>query len=122
MSSLDFVRTKEANIKTKYRVDGYIRRLQALLTSDSLYYNAIPPIINHICLCFYQYDHYLLRVILIGDSGVGKSCLLLRFADDTYTDSFICTIGVDFKIKTFDMNDKIVKLQIWDTAGPERFK
>lgn len=47
-----------------------------------------------------------------GDSGVGKSCLLLRFADDTYTESYISTIGVDFKIRTIELEGKTVKLQI----------
>jgi len=49
---------------------------------------------------------YLFKMLLIGDSGVGKSCLLLRFADDTYTDSYISTIGVDFKIKTLEVDGK----------------
>eukprot|EP01111_Echinosteliopsis_oligospora_P019422 TRINITY_DN9404_c0_g1_i1.p1 TRINITY_DN9404_c0_g1~~TRINITY_DN9404_c0_g1_i1.p1 ORF type:complete len:207 (-),score=38.99 TRINITY_DN9404_c0_g1_i1:106-726(-) len=68
-----------------------------------------------------EYD-YLFKLLLIGDSGVGKSCLLLRFADDTYTDSYISTIGVDFKIKTITLDNKVIKLQIWDTAGQERFR
>lgn len=67
------------------------------------------------------YD-YLFKLLLIGDSGVGKSSLLLRFSDDTYETTFNSTIGVDFKIKTVDLNDKVVKLQIWDTAGQERFR
>lgn len=68
-----------------------------------------------------EYD-YLFKLLLIGDSGVGKSCLLLRFADDTYTQSYISTIGVDFKIRTIELEGKTVKLQIWDTAGQERFR
>jgi len=68
-----------------------------------------------------DYD-YLFKLVLIGDSGVGKSCLLLRFADDNFTDSYISTIGVDFRFRTITVDKKIVKLQIWDTAGQERFR
>ncbi|KAL8160755.1 hypothetical protein V2J09_002292 [Rumex salicifolius] len=68
-----------------------------------------------------EYD-YLFKLLLIGDSAVGKSCLLLRFADDSYVDSYISTIGVDFKIRTVEQDGKTVKLQIWDTAGQERFR
>ena len=60
--------------------------------------------------------------MVIGDSGVGKSCLLIRFTEDTFSDSYITTIGVDFKIKTLEIDSKSCKLQIWDTAGQERFK
>ncbi len=63
-----------------------------------------------------EYD-YLFKVLLIGNSGVGKSSLLVRFADDVFTDNFMPTIGVDFKIKTLMVDNKSAKLQIWDTAG-----
>jgi len=53
---------------------------------------------------------------------VGKSCLLLRFSEDSFTSSFITTIGIDFKIKKVMIDGKLVKLQIWDTAGQERFR
>ncbi|MES1908492.1 MAG: Ras-related protein RABD2c [Cercozoa sp. M6MM] len=68
-----------------------------------------------------EYD-FLFKLLLIGDSGVGKSCILLRFADDTFSDSYISTIGVDFKIRTIELEGKTIKLQIWDTAGQERFR
>eukprot|EP00286_Rhodomonas_abbreviata_P012664 CAMPEP_0181323912 /NCGR_PEP_ID=MMETSP1101-20121128/20057_1 /TAXON_ID=46948 /ORGANISM="Rhodomonas abbreviata, Strain Caron Lab Isolate" /LENGTH=188 /DNA_ID=CAMNT_0023432009 /DNA_START=229 /DNA_END=792 /DNA_ORIENTATION=- len=68
-----------------------------------------------------NYD-YLVKLLLIGDSGVGKSCLLLRFSDDSFTTSFITTIGIDFKIRNIEQDGKRLKLQIWDTAGQERFR
>lgn len=98
-----------------------------------------------------KYD-YLIKLLIIGDSGnrflrwacfvvwsaisqfliylfphfvyvgVGKSCLLLRYSDDSFTSSFITTIGIDFKIKSILVDDSKVKLQIWDTAGQERFR
>ncbi|XP_059301943.1 GTP-binding protein YPTM2 [Lycium ferocissimum] len=70
----------------------------------------------------YLWIDYLFKLLLIGDSGVGKSCLLLRFADDSYLESYISTIGVDFKIRTVEQDGKTIKLQIWDTAGQERFR
>jgi Ras-related protein Rab-10 len=63
----------------------------------------------------------LFKLLLIGDSGVGKTCVLFRFSDDTFNTTFISTIGIDFKIKTVELQGKKIKLQIWDTAGQERF-
>lgn len=68
-----------------------------------------------------QFD-ILFKLLLVGDSGVGKSSLLIKFTDGVYSDNRSATIGVDFKIKTLNINGKIVKLQIWDTAGQERFR
>ncbi|GFQ05474.1 RAS-related protein rabd2c, partial [Phtheirospermum japonicum] len=65
---------------------------------------------------------YLFKLLLIGDSGVGKSCLLLRFADDSYLESYISTIGVDFLMLQKIRTGKTIKLQIWDTAGQVRFR
>jgi len=68
-------------------------------------------------------DPIVLKFLLVGDSGVGKSSLLLRYVEDTFSPSFISTIGIDFKIKTTKLlNGTPVKLQIWDTAGQERFR
>lgn len=55
-------------------------------------------------------------------SAVGKTCLLLRYANNSFSPTFITTIGIDFKIKTVPIEGKAIRLQIWDTAGQERFK
>lgn len=62
------------------------------------------------------------NIFLFCFQGVGKSSLLLRFADNTFNGSYITTIGVDFKIQTVEIDGERVKLQIWDTAGQERFR
>lgn len=69
-----------------------------------------------------SHHDYLVKLLIIGDSSVGKSCLLLRFCDDSFTPSFITTVGIDFKIRTIELDGEKVKLQIWDTAGQERFR
>mmetsp|Transcript_19784 Transcript_19784/g.58880 ORF Transcript_19784/g.58880 Transcript_19784/m.58880 type:complete len:204 (+) Transcript_19784:271-882(+) len=68
-----------------------------------------------------QYDMQI-KLLMIGDSAVGKTSLLLRYANDTFSSTFITTIGIDFKIKTISLGGKRVKLQIWDTAGQEQFR
>lgn len=65
---------------------------------------------------------YMLIAKRANNLGVGKSSLLLRFADNTFSGNYISTIGVDFKIRTIIIDNEKVKLQIWDTAGQERFR
>mmetsp|Transcript_127770 Transcript_127770/g.331227 ORF Transcript_127770/g.331227 Transcript_127770/m.331227 type:complete len:202 (-) Transcript_127770:33-638(-) len=68
-----------------------------------------------------DYDH-LVKLLLLGDSAVGKSSLLMRFCESRFDDNFVLTIGVDFKWKQVDRNGRKLKLQVWDTAGQERFR
>eukprot|EP00929_Paragymnodinium_shiwhaense_P037556 TRINITY_DN19993_c0_g1_i1.p1 TRINITY_DN19993_c0_g1~~TRINITY_DN19993_c0_g1_i1.p1 ORF type:complete len:212 (-),score=41.48 TRINITY_DN19993_c0_g1_i1:158-793(-) len=65
---------------------------------------------------------YLVKLLLLGESAVGKSSLLTRFCDDKFDSHHVLTIGVDFKWKLSDRNGKTVKIQVWDTAGQERFR
>jgi len=65
---------------------------------------------------------FLTKVLILGDSGVGKSCLLLRFCDNDFTTAHLATIGVDYKMKIIDVEGKKVKAQLWDTAGQDRFQ
>ena len=60
---------------------------------------------------------YLFKYIIIGDTGVGKSCLLLQFMDKKFKEKFEVTIGVEFGAKMVTVNGKNIKLQVWDTAG-----
>merc|ERR1712087_209963 len=68
-----------------------------------------------------EFDH-LFKLVLIGDASVSKTSLLLRFADDSFEDNYISTVGVDFRFRTVTVYNELVKLQIWDTAGQERFR
>lgn len=68
-----------------------------------------------------EYD-YLFKAVLVGEAETGKTCLMKRFTDDLFAESYLSTIGVDFSIKSLIMDDKVVKAQIWDTAGQERFR
>lgn len=73
-----------------------------------------------------SYD-FIIKLLMLGDSGVGKSSLLSKYIDDKFVQDFISTIGIDFKIKTIkidipSLGIKRVKMQIWDTAGQERFR
>ena len=58
-----------------------------------------------------QYDMQI-KLLMIGDSGVGKTCLLLRYANDSFSPTFITTIGIDFKIKNIQLDGKRIKLQV----------
>jgi Ras-related protein Rab-8A len=62
------------------------------------------------------------KLLMLGNSGVGKSCLLLRFADDEFKHSFMPTIGIDFRVREVGVEGARLRLQIWDTAGQERFR
>jgi len=62
------------------------------------------------------------KLVMVGDSGVGKSCLLDKFLDDTSTNNFISTIGVDIRSREILVKDKRVKVQVWDTGGQQRYR
>ncbi|KAJ6641120.1 Ras-related protein Rab-8A [Pseudolycoriella hygida] len=62
------------------------------------------------------------KVLVLGDSNVGKTCIVHRYCDERYYDTYISTIGIDFKQKLINLDGVPIKLQIWDTAGQERFR
>jgi Ras-related protein Rab-2A len=66
--------------------------------------------------------NYLLKYVIIGDSGVGKSNILLRYINGTFSDEFKATVGVEFGAKNIEINNRIYRIQIWDTAGQENFR
>jgi Ras-related protein Rab-8A len=64
----------------------------------------------------------IVRLLTLGDSGAGKSSLLLRYTQNEFTIEYMPTIGIDFRLKTIDVKGKTIKVQVWDTAGQERFR
>ena len=69
-----------------------------------------------------KYSDQIFKILLLGDAGVGKSSIILRYTKNEFNASMVSSIGVDFKTKDIIVNDKKVKLQLWDTAGHERFR
>ena len=67
-------------------------------------------------------EETLYRIIIVGDSCVGKSCLLLKFTENSFKDSHDVTLGVEFGTKSISIEGKPIKLQIWDTSGQENFR
>lgn len=67
-------------------------------------------------------EDYKIKIAIIGDSGVGKTNLLKRFDSDTFSENSKATVGVEFKSKSYRINNKIFKIEFWDTAGQERYK
>jgi Ras-related protein Rab-8A len=65
---------------------------------------------------------YLFRLLVVGDSDVGKTSILLRFSEDEFNSTYLSTIGVDVKFRTVELEGKKIKLQLWDTASHERFR
>ena len=63
------------------------------------------------------------KILLLGDSEVGKSCFLMRYADNVFVDNYITTIGLDYKLKYIQLDSgEIIKVQLWDTAGQDRYR
>ena len=67
-------------------------------------------------------DELFLKILVLGDSAVGKTSLLLKYTDDYFPTVYVSTIGIDYKTKIININDMNISLQIWDTAGQERFR
>ncbi len=77
--------------------------------------------IHKITIIVYK-NSVFFKILLIGDLGVGKSCVILRYIEDDFPLNIMSSIGVDFKSKQLEIDDRLIKLQIWDTAGHEKFR
>ena len=62
-----------------------------------------------------------MKFVIVGDSGVGKTCILFRFTNDSFNPTYVPTIGIDYRIKAVDLQNNKVKLQIWDISGRKKF-
>ena len=70
-----------------------------------------------------EQKEFIYKILLLGDSSVGKTCFLMRYTDNTFQDIHMSTIGLDYKLKNVQLEDgKMVKIQVWDTAGQDRFR
>jgi Ras-related protein Rab-11A len=69
-----------------------------------------------------EQEDYSIKLVVVGDSGVGKSNILSRFVQNEFNQDSKATVGVELSTKTFKVNDKVVKVHLWDTAGQERYK
>ena len=113
MSTEDFVRSRFRSEVEIDVGDAAAGLTQALAEDDPLSPKSDDPL---------DYDS-IFKIMLIGDSGAGKTALVVRYCDGAFVESHIATVGIDFKRKTVTMpNRKRVKMQIWDTAGQERFR
>jgi Ras-related protein Rab-18 len=90
----------------------------------SLDFFGAPPPVPHPSLSRARLWHpqHQLKLLLIGDSSVGKSSILLRFTDDTFSEKHAATIGVDFKTRDMNFRGKRIRTTVWDTAGQEKFR
>ena len=70
-----------------------------------------------------EQKEFLYKILLLGDTSVGKTCFLMRYTDNTFQEIHMSTIGLDYKLKNVQLDDgKMYKIQIWDTAGQDRFR
>ena len=66
---------------------------------------------------------FVIKILLLGDSEVGKSCFLMRYSDNVFVENYITTIGLDYKLKTVKLDSgKTIKVQLWDTAGQDKYR
>ena len=66
---------------------------------------------------------FVFKILLLGDSEVGKSCFLMRYSDNVFVENYITTIGLDYKLKTVKLDSgKTIKVQLWDTAGQDKYR